>query len=175
MTSRTSALKLLLVATCAAVLLAACGGASALSGSTRLAVPASQILDFSGPTLDGGTLDASTLADKPTVFWFWAPWCTVCRAEAPGVERVAEKYGNQVHFVGIPGRGEVSAMKQFVSDTGITSLTHVADLDNSLWKRFGVTSQPSFAFVGSDGSVNTIVGGLTATELDRKVSELVDK
>jgi hypothetical protein len=35
------------------------------------AVPAA--LQFTAPLVGGGTLDASTLAGKPSVFWFWAP------------------------------------------------------------------------------------------------------
>lgn len=170
MTNRT--LRLLVVSGCVA-LLAACGGSNV--GSAHLSVPAAQILDFSGPTLNGKTFDASTLADKPTAFWFWAPWCTVCRAEAAGVEKVAERYGSQVNFVGIPGLGTVSAMNRFVSDTGTTSLTHVADLDKSLWKRFGVTSQPSFAFIDAHGGVTTVVGGLTEAQFNQRVSDLLTK
>lgn len=34
-------------------------------------VPAA--LQFTAPLVGGGDLDAATLADKPTVFWFWAP------------------------------------------------------------------------------------------------------
>ncbi|MEY4174156.1 MAG: hypothetical protein RI900_1321 [Actinomycetota bacterium] len=40
-------------------------------GSDPVADPAA--LRFTAPLVGGGTLDASTLADKPTVFWFWAP------------------------------------------------------------------------------------------------------
>jgi hypothetical protein len=36
-----------------------------------VAVP--QALQFSAPLVGGGEIDAATLADKPTVFWFWAP------------------------------------------------------------------------------------------------------
>jgi cytochrome oxidase Cu insertion factor (SCO1/SenC/PrrC family) len=31
-------------------------------------------LDFTASTLDGTTLDAATLAGKPVVLWFWAPF-----------------------------------------------------------------------------------------------------
>jgi hypothetical protein len=34
---------------------------------------APEALRFTAPLVGGGMLDASTLADKPTVFWFWAP------------------------------------------------------------------------------------------------------
>lgn len=31
-------------------------------------------LEFSGPTLDGGTLTGTDYAGTDTVLWFWAPW-----------------------------------------------------------------------------------------------------
>lgn len=37
------------------------------------AVAAPAALQFSAPLVGGGELDASSLAGKPTVFWFWAP------------------------------------------------------------------------------------------------------
>lgn len=168
---RSSTTRLVVAAIVAAFLLAACGAGS--SAQPRLSVPADTILDFSGRTLDGPTLDVSTLADKPTVFWFWAPWCSVCRREAPGVERVAEKYADQVNFVGIPGLGEVDAMKQFVSDTGTTSLVHVVDGNGSLWKRFGVTAQPAYVFVAPDGKVSTVAGGMKEAAFDKAVADLL--
>jgi hypothetical protein len=36
-------------------------------------VEAPEALQFTAPLVGGGELDAVTLADKPTVFWFWAP------------------------------------------------------------------------------------------------------
>jgi hypothetical protein len=41
------------------------------AGATADATPAA--LQFTAPLVGGGELDASTLAGKPTVFWFWAP------------------------------------------------------------------------------------------------------
>ena len=37
------------------------------------AAAAPSVLQFSAPLVGGGDLDATTLAGKPTVFWFWAP------------------------------------------------------------------------------------------------------
>jgi len=65
-----------------AALLGACGpdpatgsaglpGASTPVGSAGAVAP--EVLRFTAPLVGGGTLDASTLADRPTVFWFWAP------------------------------------------------------------------------------------------------------
>ena len=43
----------------------------------RTAAPA-----FELPLLDGGTVRSADLAGRPTVLYFFAPWCTVCAASA---------------------------------------------------------------------------------------------
>ena len=141
---------------------------AAVAGRTAPADP----LAFTARTLAGSELDASTLAGKPVVLWFWTPWCTICRAEAPDVAAVAADLQGQVALIGVPGRGPVADMRSFVRDTGTGDLQHLVDVDGSLWQRFGVVSQPSFAFVGADGSVELFGGALGAEELRARASAL---
>lgn len=150
------------------------GISSAGAGSTRTApgATATAALDFSGTTLDGARLDAATLAGTPVVLWFWAPWCTICRAEAPDVAKVAAAYEGRVTMLGVPGRGEVDAMRAFVSETGTGAFTHVADTDGALWNRFGVVTQPAFVFVDRSGVAETVVGPLGADDLRAAVDKL---
>ena len=129
-------------------------------------------LAFTAATVSGGELDLSTLEGKPVVLWFWAPWCTICRGEAPDVSEVAAELGD-VTFVGVAGLGEVDAMKGFVSETKVTGFEHLADVDGAIWSKFGVSSQPSFAFVSPDGSVDTVVGSLGADALRDRASALL--
>jgi thiol-disulfide isomerase/thioredoxin len=63
-------------------------------------------LDFHGPTVDGQEFDGAALAGTPVVLWFWAPWCTICRAEAPDVAAVAAEYAGRVEVIGVAGRGD---------------------------------------------------------------------
>jgi len=135
------------------------------------AVPAS--LQFSGTALDGSTFAGASLAGKPVVMWFWAPWCSVCRAEGPDLAALNTEYAGRVQFVGIPGLGAVDEMKGFVSDTGTGGFLHVSDTDGSLWAKFGVPSQPSFVFVDAQGNAQTSVGGMNADELRTKINALI--
>jgi thiol-disulfide isomerase/thioredoxin len=130
-------------------------------------------LDFRGTTLDGRPFDAMTLAGTPVVLWFWAPWCTICRAEAPDVAAVAAEYAGRATFVGVPGRGEAADMHEFVADTGTDGLTHVVDADGSLWQRFGVVSQPAYVFIGADGTVQEFGGSLDRESLRLKADNLL--
>ncbi|MFP4512169.1 MAG: redoxin domain-containing protein [Acidimicrobiales bacterium] len=122
-------------------------------------------------TLDGEEFDGDRLADTKTVLWFWAPWCTSCRAEGPEVAEVAERHGDDVRIIGVPGRGQVDAMEQFVDDTGTGALEHVVDADGSIWTAFGVYGQPAFAFVDDTGQIEVFVGTL-GSALDDRVATL---
>ena len=133
---------------------------------------AEEPLAFRASTLAGPELDVSTLAGQPVVLWFWTPWCTICRVEAPDVAAVAADLEGDVIFLGVPGRGETADMASFVQDTGTSGLQHLVDVDGSLWQRFRVVSQPTFAFVGRDGAVETFAGALGADELRTRASAL---
>lgn len=86
---------------------------------------------------------------------------------------VAAEYEDRVTFLGVPGRGEVGEMREFVADTGTGALTHVVDDDGALWQRFGVVAQPAFAFVAADGSVETFGGSLDPESLRDAADELL--
>ena len=124
--------------------------------------------------LDGAsTFDGATLAGQHAVVWFWAPWCTICRSEAPEVAEIAERYDSLVQIIGVPGRGALDEMTDFVDDTGTGSLTHLADLDGQVWSAFGVFGQPAFAFIDDDGSVEVFVGGLGGDALAERIDALI--
>ncbi|MAS55980.1 MAG: thiol:disulfide interchange protein [Pimelobacter sp.] len=116
-------------------------------------------LEFTGQTLDGEAFDGTTLAGKDTVLWFWAPWCTECRREAPYVA-AAQADNPNVEFVGIAGLGETDDMRDFVEDYDVAAFEHLADLDGSLWQRFGVVQQPAYAFIDDTGTVEVLRGEL---------------
>jgi thiol-disulfide isomerase/thioredoxin len=126
-------------------------------------------------TLDGVRFDPAVTQDKGVILWFWAPWCTICRAEAPDVAAVAAELagsGSPVLVLGVPGRGQVPEMEDFVADTGTQDLTHLVDAEGSLWREFGVITQPAFALLGTDGEVEVVNGALGAEGLREAAAEL---
>ncbi|MGH3646346.1 MAG: TlpA family protein disulfide reductase [Micromonosporaceae bacterium] len=141
------------------------------SGSESSGSPAAvpEKLAFSGRTLDGKDFDGASLAGKPVVLWFWAPWCPRCRAAAPDVEATAKAHGD-VQVIGVGGLGKAAEMRTFAKDTGI-SFVNLADESGTVWKKFGVTEQDTFVLIDADGKV-VHQGGLSGDELDAKVGEL---
>ena len=172
------------VLTSGTLLLAACSPSPAETSDgspgveTRTQGPAVEQLGshataFTATTLDGADLDVSTFAGSPLVLWFWAPWCTICRAEAPDVARAAADLEGQVTFLGVPGLGSEDDMHAFVEDTGTSGFTHVVDADGSVWRRFGVVYQPAFAFIDPDGTVEIFAGALGEDGLRDRAGSMV--
>lgn len=128
-------------------------------------------LRFTARTVAGGDFDGASLAGRPAVLWFWAPWCPKCRAEAPGVAEVARDTAGTVTFVGVAAQDQVPAMQRFVDQYGV-DFTHLADTEAALWRAFGVTVQPAYAFVAADGSIEVVKSQLGRDALAERVAAL---
>ena len=128
------------------------------------AIVANPLPVFSSTTLDGQSVTQANFEGKPTIMWFWAPWCSVCRVEAPTLANVADQLDGTVDVIGVAALGSVDEMNTFVSDTGIENFSQLADPDAQVWSVFGVASQPAFAFISADGSVEVVQGSIGKDE-----------
>ncbi|MFE0156061.1 TlpA family protein disulfide reductase [Nonomuraea sp. NPDC059007] len=165
------------------LLLAACGSGqmatsqapaatstpSGTASSAARSIPAA--LRFTAKTLDGQAFSGETLAGKPVVFWFWAPWCPKCRAEAPHVKAAAAAY-RDVAFVGVASLDTEAAMKEFVQRTGTGGIPHLSDEKGAVWATFGIASQSTFLFMKADGSTSKATGPLGVEEVNAQVEKL---
>lgn len=150
------------------------GEARATESATTSAKPENRIpeeLQFTAQTVDGDPFQGASLAGKDAVLWFWAPWCSDCRREAPHVAAAQAAHAD-VTFVGVAGLGEVPAMQDFVRDYQVGDFVHLADMDGSVWQRFGVVQQPATAFIDSSGSVKVVRGSLGARKLEQHLARL---
>ncbi|MEV4665015.1 redoxin domain-containing protein [Micromonospora echinofusca] len=140
------------------------------SAATNAAVP--ETISFTGRTIDGGAFAGSSLAGKPAVLWFWAAWCTRCRAVADEVAAVQRENAGRVNVVGVAGLGSGDeAMRRFAKETGIEGFPHLADDDGQVWRRFEVTSQEQYVLLDSTGTV-VHTGPLSPADLRKRVAGL---
>jgi thiol-disulfide isomerase/thioredoxin len=137
------------VALAAAVLLLVSGCGS----PAKPTATAAGTLAFTGKTLDGAAFDAATLAGKPAILWFWAPWCATCASEAQSINDLKDEYGDRLAILGIAGMGDNKAMHQFVSDLAVSKVPNLDDQQGVLWKRFGITEQSTYVLVDKTGKI----------------------
>ena len=133
-------------------------------------------LTFTAKTVEGKKFSSKVLANKkPTVFWFWAPWCAICKNESANLVAAAEQYKGKVNFVGIGALGNQAEMQEFVTHTGTSIFTNLNDADGKLWNRFGVVIQPTLIFVDAKGKITSKVGPSDEEFLQKKLVALTAK
>lgn len=130
-----------------------------------------ELLDFSATTVTGDAFDGAMLAGRPTVLWFWAPWCPTCRGQIPQVEALAADHGDDINVIGIGSLDSAEAIAGFADD--VAGLTHLEDVDGELWRRFEVTEQSSFVVLDAEGTVSFEAGYGGSGDLDAEVESLL--
>jgi len=133
---------------------------------------------FVATTLDGKTVDLSTLKGKVFVVHFWATWCAPCREEMPALEAVYRQYhGKGLEVIAVSAdrpraRDDVlQVMHYFTFPTAMLN-----DLSKNDFGR--PTSIPITYVVGKDGNLSGILTPdtqpLTETGLGDMVKGLLD-
>ena len=131
----------------------------------------------SGATLDGSSLDLTSLRGHVIVLNVWASWCTQCRTESPALAHLAALPAlRQVRFVGIDEQDQVSAARTFSAKVG-TTYPHIIDRNGSLLARLPMvpaTAIPSTLVVDAQGRVAArVIGGINQASLLRELKTLL--
>ena len=159
-------------------LLSACGSTagspdveSASGTSNGGAAAGAKDLGFTSTTVAGASFDGESLAGKPTVFWFWAPWCSACRGQIGGVSALAEKHEDAVNVVGVGGLDDTAAIADFAEEVS-SKVTMLSDDKGSVWRHFGVKAQSTYLVLDASGE-QVASGYLDDAELAEVVDDLV--
>jgi cytochrome c biogenesis protein CcmG, thiol:disulfide interchange protein DsbE len=91
---------------------------------------------------------------RPMIINFWASWCGPCYEEAPHLERVWRRYGDEVLVIGIQtqDRDQRAAGRAFIDQFGL-SFPNLIDNDSRVSIAYGLFGVPETFFVRADGTV----------------------
>ena len=89
-------------------------------------------------------------ADKPTLLWFWAPWCEVCNGEAPEIERLAAGT-DEVRVIAVGGRAGRSEGPAFVERHRLRTPEVFFDEPMKAWRAYRIIGQPAGILLDRDG------------------------
>ncbi|MEV6941479.1 TlpA disulfide reductase family protein [Streptomyces sp. NPDC051172] len=176
-----------LVAVACAAVLAGCSAPAPISDTSpgdplirtwkegeRPAVP-----DLSGPSLEGSTVSLSDFRGKVVLINAWASYCGPCRAEAPELKKIQQKYGARgLRVLGLDndgGRGAgLAFQKQYRLD--YPSLHDPSGKQLLRLPRGVVTTQglPFTIVVDSSGKVAAVrMGAVTEGRLAKIIEPLL--
>lgn len=153
--------------------LTGCGAASGSGSSAADGGPVrtGKVADykFSGTTLTGNVFEGTSLEGKPTVLWFWAPWCPTCLGQAPNVADLGKKYAGRVNVIAVSGL----ATKAMIDDIApaIHNVVHLVDTKGTIWNHFGVEAQSTYTVISADGEIISS-GYLDDAQLNALVAKL---
>ena len=96
-------------------------GSGGLTVANQLAVDSNvrhRVVEFHGVLLaDGRPWSSLSARGQVLVVNFWASWCGPCRAEQPGLSKVAHTYRNRgVRFIGINIQDAKTAARSYVEE-----------------------------------------------------------
>ncbi len=146
------------------------GGDDTVSASGRATIggrtPNIEMVDF-----DGAAFSLQDYEGTPLVLNFWASWCPFCIGEMPDFERVHQRLGDDVEFLGVNLQDDHSEAVKLVGETGITYRV-AADPSGVIYGAFGGTGMPTTVLIDSQGVVREVVTGqMSESQLLEKIEQ----
>lgn len=96
----------------------------------------------------------------------------MCNAEAASVEATSKKWAGKITIVGVAWNGDEASMQAFIDRHGIT-FANMNDQAGELFARFGVPTQPAWAFVSPNGKATAYLGAMKETALDAALTNTI--
>jgi cytochrome c biogenesis protein CcmG/thiol:disulfide interchange protein DsbE len=128
---------------------------------------------FTLTALDGKEY-SSDLNGKPVMINFWASWCGPCRAEAPDMVRMYEKYGDKVEIyaVNLTQSDNESDARAFAKEFGF-KFPVLLDRDGVVGQKYQIVSIPTSYFVDRNGViVDKVIGLVDSATMESKMKQL---
>lgn len=113
---------------------------------------------------------------KPVIINFWAEWCEPCRIEAPHLQDVWSRYGDELTVIGIQtlDRGRHAAGRAFINEFGLT-FPNMMDNDSRIGRNYGLFGVPETFFIAADGTlVEKYAGILTPEVLETNIRRMLN-
>lgn len=108
-------------------------------------------------TLNGRPFSLSRTDDRPTLVYFWASWCPVCKYQTPAVAELARDH--RVISVAMQS-GSAAEVYQYLQDSGL-DLPTLNDPEGVLSSRWGIRGVPATFILDNKGAIRFREAGYT--------------
>ncbi|WP_308634670.1 TlpA family protein disulfide reductase [Paenibacillus silvisoli] len=133
---------------------------------------------YTAPTLQLPDLKDKEIAiggkrEKLLLVNFWASWCWPCELEAPDMQALSEKYGDQLELYGVNATSmdKERQAREFVDQQKLT-FPILMDRDGKATDLYKVNQFPTSLLIDSNGIVRERIGGAISKS---KWEAIIDK
>ena len=121
--------------------------------------------NFTLKDLEGNKISlADYRGKKAVVIDFWASWCPNCRRDMPVMQRLYEKYGDQVEVIAVNLQESSRTVEKFVNSEGFTFLI-LLDPAGSASRAYGVNYTNFHVLIDKDGYLlKTVPGDISESD-----------
>ena len=128
--------------------------------------------EFQLQQINRQTISLADLRGHPVVLIFWTSWCSICKAEAPEVNRLARRHrASGIQLLGINIRESEKRTREGIKDFRIR-YSVARDADASVARRYQVTATPTVIFIDAQGTVS-YRGNRLPEDYDRRLEALL--
>ncbi|WCL50554.1 TlpA family protein disulfide reductase [Leptospira sp. GIMC2001] len=111
-------------------------------------------------TVVGGELEEILIAGKPTIYYFWATWCTVCKANEPFLKASAINHHERgFNIISLEeGHGNYEDLEKLVNEKEINY--PLAMINAHILREFQIHSYPTTVFADKNGVIRFVDTGI---------------
>jgi thiol-disulfide isomerase/thioredoxin len=120
---------------------------SLLSTSGDTKAPNFELLD-----INGKQTSLASLSDKPTLLFFWAPWCSVCKFTMPNLEDFYQSHADEFNVVSVAlSFQSPDEIVNFIRDNNYTFPTLLGN--DTLTEDYKIQGFPTYYVIDTDSIV----------------------
>lgn len=120
---------------------------------------------------DGNAIELNSLNGKPIFLNFWATWCPPCIAELPSIQKLYERYHDQVNFIFISNESP-EIVKRFMDKKGYSFPLYA--IAGSVPDAFEISTIPATFLISNGGRLVLFKTGAAKWD-SRKMLKLMDR
>lgn len=109
--------------------------------------------DFELPNIEGKKVSSTELNDKPTLIFFWAPWCSVCKVSMPNLEDYYQANKDKVNVLTIAlDYSNKAEVVDLLTSKSLTLPTLLGTREVA--EKFKIQGYPTYYVIDREGQVH---------------------
>lgn len=132
-----------------------------------------QAPDFTLTNMNEQKVSLSDYRGQKVFLNFWASWCPPCREEMPDMQKLHEKYGDEVVILAVNVGESKSATANFMMENGL-NFSVLLDKDKSTAQNYLVRGIPTSYFLDQNGVIKEKVVGAVSYQRMLELNNLKD-